>query len=779
MKVVGHATARVDGLALAKGKPVFADDLHLPGPLHLKILRSPTAHARIARIDATAALRLRGVAAVLTHEDFRPHLYTTAGQGYPEPSPRDTRILDERVRFVGDRVAFVAAESIETAERALGLIDVEYEQLPAVFDPEEALRGEVLLHEGKSGDPFLHDPDRNVASRISEEIGDVEQGLLAAKHVFEGRYSTPYVQHVHIEPHVALSWLDENERLVIRTATQVPFHVRRIVAEVLDFPVGRIRVIKPRIGGGFGGKQEIICEEVCAAVTLRTGRPARIEFTREEEFSASRSRHPQLVRFRAGLDEELRLTALDMEILQNSGAYGPHSLTVMSVTAAKTLALYRAPNLRIEARSVYTNLPPAGAYRGYGAPQGFFALECLLDEIATELDVDPIELRHRNYVREGDEVPIARRLGEGREGFPVKIRSSGMSECLEEGRRLIGWDELRTRASEARAATKSRGRSSGEAAGDTSGPLRRGVGMALAAQGSGIAGIDMGAAFLKMNEDASFNLCIGATDLGTGSDTALAQIAAEVLEVPVERILVYSSDTDLTPFDAGAYASSTTYVSGTAVHKAATRVREQILDAGRRLLSSAGVRLEGGRVVAREGGSMSLEEICTQTFYTAEQEQIMAAASHMSFHSPPPFNATFAEVEVDTETGFVRVLRIVSVTDAGRVINPRMAEGQAEGAIPQSLGMALSEFMVFGEGGEVLNRDLERYHIYTAIDMPEVVVRFVQTEEPTGPFGAKAVAEIPINGPAPAVVNAVYNACGVRIRELPLTPEKVLRGLES
>lgn len=749
---VGQITRRVDGTALVKGKPVFADDMHLDGMLHLKVLRSPHAHAKIKAIHSEKAQTIPGVVLILTHADFPTHYYTTAGQGYPEPSPRDIRVLDDTVRFVGDRVAVVAAETLEAAEQALQAIEVEYEILPTNFDPEKSVNGPILHAEfGKAG---IHDAKQNVASFFEADLGDIEKGLAESKWVFEGRYSTPYAQQASVEPHISLSWLDENDRLIIRTSTQVPFHVRRIVAEVLDYPLHKIRVIKPRVGGAFGGKQEILNEELVAAVTIRTGRPARLEFTRAEELFAARSRHPQIVKFKIGVNADHTINAIDMNILENCGAYGPHALTVMSVTAQKSLTLYRSPNVHVEGKAVYTNLPVAGAYRGYGAPQGFFALECLMDEIADTLQIDPIEFRHKNYVLANEDVPIAKILGEGREGFPVVVESTGLQECLETGRKLIRWDEIRGLPK--------------------TGSLRRGVGVACAAQGSGIAGIDMGSVFIKMNEDASFNLLMGATDLGTGSDTALAQIAAEVLEVPVEKIIVTSSDTDLTPFDTGAYASSTTFISGAAVKKAAESVRTQILEQGLVLLGEQTGVIQNGFVTGVKGGRISYQEICTRSFYTENQRQIMATASHVSYDSPPPFNATFADVTVDTETGIVKVNKIVSVTDSGQVINPQMAEGQVEGAIPQSLGMALSEFMIFDEDGRAINTSFNNYHIFTAIDMPEIVAKFIHTYEPTGPFGAKAVAEIPINGPAPAVANAIFNACGVRVRELPITPEKIL-----
>ncbi len=758
MKIIGQDTKRVDGQALVRGNPVFADDITLKNVLHVKILHSPVAHAKIIRIDTSEAEALEGVVAVFTHHDFETHYYTTAGQGYPEPGPRDMRILDSTVRYVGDKVAFVAAETVETAIQALDLIQVDYEELPAIFDLEEAMSSDIKLHleENKTG---IHDASQNIASHLDAELGDVDFALKSSDYVFEGTYSTPFVQMASIEPHISLTWLDDNNRLVIRTSTQVPYHVRRIVAEVLDIPVGRIRVIKPRIGGGFGGKQEILNEELVAAVTLRTGRPARIEYTRKEELYAARLRHPERVSFKLGFDSDHILTAIDLNILENCGAYGPHALTVMSVTAQKALSLYKAPNIRVNGDGVYTNLPIGGAYRGYGAPQAMFPLESLMDEAAHVMGIDPIDLRLKNLFKVGDDVPIAKILGEGREGFPMVLYSTEVAACLTTGKELSNWDVLR--------------------ASQQSGRFRKGIGVAAAGQGSGIPGIDMGSAFIKMNEDASFNLQVGATDLGTGSDTALAQIAAEVLEVPIDKIIVYSSDTDMTPFDTGAYASSTTYISGSAVKKAAEVCKAMILEQGRKLLQAPEAKIVDQHVVADDNHRISYESICTKCFYTDEQKQIMGSASHMSYDSPPPFNATFAEVEVDTLTGIVRVIRIVSVTDAGQIINPKMAEGQIEGGIPQALGMALTEFMPFDERGRFLNLDFNSYHIYTAQDMPELVVRFAESHEPTGPYGAKAVAEIPINAPAPAITNAIYNATGVRIKHLPVRPDVVLHGIDQ
>lgn len=779
--IVGKKQPRVDAVKLALGRPAFVDDIELPGMLYAKILHSPHAHARIVKIDASRARQLPGVQAVLTHHDVKRIPFATAGQGYPEPSPYDTVMLDNKVRYVGDRVAVVAAESPEIAERALEQIDVEYEILPAIFDPEEAMKpGAPIIHDEPdcSG---VSDPQRNLVAHLSATVGDVEEGFRQADLILEREYRVHHVQQSSIEPHIAITWLDEDDRLVIRTSTQVPFHVRRIVARVLDIPVRRIRVIKPRIGGGFGGKQEVLIEDLCGALTLLTRRPVRLEYTRAEELTAARARHPQIIRLKTGVTKDGRLTAIDMNVLENAGAYGTHSLTVMSVTGSRALSLYRCPHIRYEANAVYTNLVVAGAFRGYGAPQGFFALESHIDELAELVGMDPIEFRQLNVVREGDETPIAEILGEGREGYRQVIRSCGLAECIERGMKEIGWREKR-QASTVRPQTSTLGPSStgdSRPAATHHSSLRRGVGVALALQASGIPGVDMGAASLKMNEDGSFNLLVGATDLGTGADTVLAQIAAEELGVEVDRIITYSSDTDFTPFDPGAYASSTTYISGGAVKKAAAQVKQQILDVASRLLEEPvdNLRCEAGTVVSLTGQRISYEEICLSSLYQKDQFQIMAVASHTSYDSPPPFAATFAEVEVDPETGIVRVVKIVSAIDCGVPINPATAEGQVEGAVAQALGYALTEEMPFDERGRMLYTDFKNYRIYTAADMPEITAILVKTYEPTGPFGAKAIAEIPINGPAPAIANAIAHAVGVRLRQLPFTPERVWHAL--
>ena len=762
LKTVGKPERRVDSVKLATGRGTFVDDIALPGLLFARILHSPHAHARITRIDASQARAIPGVACVLTHHDVPRVAYTTAGQGWPEPSPYDAFMLDEKVRFVGDRVAVVAADDPELAQRAGDAIKVDYQVLPAVLDPERAMvRGAPVIHDEPDA-TGIKDPARNLAAEIAAQVGDVAKGFAEAEHVLEQTYRVPYVQQSSIEPHVTITWLDEDNRLMVRTSTQVPFHVRRIIAPLLGIPIRRIRVIKPRIGGGFGGKQEILIEDLCGMLTLRTGRPVRLEYTREEELTAARTRHPQIVTVKSGVKDG-RFTALEMRVIENTGAYGTHALTVMSVTGNRALSLYRCPNVRYEARAVYTNLAVAGAFRGYGCPQGFFALESHVDEVAASLGEDPLEFRRRNHVQEGDDQPIAEVLGEGKEGFKQIIRSCGLPQAIQLGAKAIGWKD--------RVKKKRVG----------NGPLRRGVGMAIVCQASGIPGVDMGAASIKMNEDGSFNLLMGATDIGTGSDTMFCQIAAESLGVSVEKIIPYSSDTDMTPFDPGAYASSTTYISGRAVEKASRLVLQQITEVGAKMLEMKpeDAVVHGSKVCAPDGRFVTYEQVCLSSLYQKDQFQIMATASHMSYESPPPFAAVFVEVEVDTETGLVRVLRIVEAVDCGQVVNPQMAEGQVEGAALQSLGYALYERMPFDAQGRMQFRSFRDYTIAAATDAPELTTILVPTHEPTGPFGAKAIAEIPINGPAPAIANAVAHATGVRIREIPLTPERVLAALEE
>jgi putative selenate reductase molybdopterin-binding subunit len=694
----------------------------------------------------------------------------------------DTFSLDNKVRFVGDRVAFVAAETEEIALKALEMIEVEYEPIEPVFDSTRAMQpGAPILHDEPDYVNFAEsDPSRNLAAEIRIDIGDVERGFVEADRVYEHEYEVPKVQQAHIEPHIALTYWDEDDRLVIISSTQVPFHARRQLAPVLGLPIKRIRVIKPRIGGGFGGKQEILAEDVAAHLTIATGRPVMYEYSREEEFIDTRSRHPMRIRMKTGVKDDGTITANAMYALSDTGAYGGHALTVTGNTGHKSMALYvgdgpyrKTPNIRFYADIVYTNHPPSGAYRGYGVPQGFWAVERQMEKIANDLGMDPIDFRIKNTLREGELQPFSTAWSEGREPQPETIETCGLEECVRQGRAAIGWDQKYGDPQWQQVPGKPH--------------LRRGIGVALVMQGTAIPYLDMGGASIKMNDDGSFNLLVGATDLGTGSDTVLAQMAAEVLGVPLDDIIIYSSDTDFTPFDKGAYASSTTYISGAAVIKAAEQAANRIRHRAARMFNEAEgveaveedqIRLVDRQAVSPDGRSITLSEIGHETLHHADQEQIMGIGSHMSPVAPPPFAAQFAEVTVDLETGQVVVEKLVMAVDSGVIVNPLTASGQIEGGMTQALGYAVCEEMLYDSHGRAREKDLRDYHIFQAHEMPELTTIFVETFEPSHPFGVKAVAEIPMDGVAPAVGNAVFDACGVNIDHNPITPEKVWQNLQ-
>lgn len=781
MKTVGHGEPKVDAVKLVQGKPAFTADYEKRDLLVAKVLRSPHAHAIIKHIDTTEAKALPGVAAVLTWQDIPRVVYSTAGQSHPIPGPLDSFSLDKKVRFVGDRVALVAAETAQIAEDALKLIKVEYEVLPPLLDPTKAMEeGAPIIHDEPEYVNFDEsDPSRNIAAEIRIDIGEIKKGFAEADQIFEEEYEVPKVQQAHIEPHVVLTYWDEDGRLVIRTSTQVPFHVRRQIAPVLDLPIKRIRVIKPRIGGGFGGKQEVLIEDVAAHLTIATGKPVIYEMTREEEFTASRTRHPMRIKLKTGVKEDGTITANEMYCLSDTGAYGCHALTVAGNTGHKSMALYvgdgsyrKNPNIRFYSDVVYTNTVPSGAYRGYGVPQGFWPVERHMETIARKLGLDPLAFRLKNAIRSGEIHPFSKVWSEGREPKPETLYTVGLEECVQQGRMMIEWDRKFKNSSWHRVQGKKY--------------LRKGIGVALVMQGTAIPYLDMGGASIKMNDDGSFNLLVGATDLGTGSDTVLAQMAAETLGVPVVDILVYSSDTDFTPFDKGAYASSTTYISGAATVKAAEKVAHRIRERAAKMFAEEGLKVDPGEVlledrkaIAPSGTSFTLEEIALHSLHLVDQEQIMGVASHMSPVAPPPFAAQFAEVTVDTVSGMVTVEKLVMAVDSGVIINPVTASGQIEGGMAQSLGYAVSEEMVYDENGQLREKDFEDYHIFRADEMPDMTTIFVETYEPSHPFGAKAVAEIPLDGVAPAVGNAILDACGVSLKSIPALPEKIWRDLQG
>jgi putative selenate reductase molybdopterin-binding subunit len=788
--IVGKSEIKVDAVKLVQGKPAFTDDLEIRGMLYAKVLHSPVAHARIKHIDASKARALEGVHAVLTYKDIPRIVYSTAGQSDPIPGPLDSFSLDNKVRFVGDRVAFVAAESVEIAERALELIEVEYETLPAVIDMREAMQPNApRIHDEPEYVNFAEsDPAKNLAANIEIEIGNVEAGFKQADQIFEEEYVVPKVQQASIEPHVVITYWDADDRLVIRTSTQVPFHARRILAPVLGLPPKRIRVIKPRIGGGFGGKQEVLIEDVAAHLTIATGRPVRCEYTREEEFTASRSRHPMRVRMKTGVKNDGTIVANEMYALSDTGAYGCHALTVTGNTGQKCMGLYNAPNIKFHAHVVYTNTPPSGAYRGYGVPQGYFPLEVHMEKIARALNLDPLEFRLRNAVKAGDELPTSKAWSEGREPHPEVIETCGLPECVQQGAKAIGWKhDERRKTKDKSPSSVNRPSSSVENWRVVPGKphLRRGQGVACVMQGTAIPYLDMGGASIKINDDGSFNLLVGATDLGTGSDTVLAQLSAEILGCPIDDVIVYSSDTDFTPFDKGAYASSTTYISGGAVVRAAEQVAEQIRTVAARMLSegqgsainSQQLVLRDCKAIAPDGRAVTLAQVALESLHHKDQFQIMAVASYVSPKSPPPFAAQFAQVLVDTETGQITVEKLVMAVDSGVIVNPATASGQIEGGMTQALGYAVCEEMLYDKSGRSIVTEFGNYRIFAADEMPELQTIFVETFEPSHPFGLKAVAEIPLDGVAPAVANAVHDAVGVWMNEIPMTPERVWKAL--
>jgi probable selenate reductase molybdenum-binding subunit len=764
---VNKSLTKIDAMCLVCGQQKYVADEDHKDMLYIKVLGSPHAHAEITSIDPAAALKMPGVVAVYTYKDVPRVPRTTAGQGFPEPSPYDTYLLDKKVRFVGDRVAVVAAESSEIAEEACSKIKVKYKVLKPVFDPEKARdKGAPVIHDEldcRVPIPIFYDPKKNHCSHVETAVGDVKKGFKDADVVLEKKYYPHYAQHCPIEPHTCMAYLDENDRLVLRTSTQVPFHARRITAQTLGIPVKKIRVIKPRIGGGFGTKQEVLLEDVCALVTLRTRRPCSWILTRAEEFMAARTRHPMVCTIKSGVKKDGTITAISMRIISNTGAYGSHALTVLSNCGSKVLPLYRADNIEFIGDTVYTNLPVGGAYRGYGATQAAYAMECQMDEMADAIGMDPIKFRQMNHIKEGESSPIFKALGEGREGVDMSIGSCGLSTCITEGMKRIDWKKKFNKKAD-------------------KGTKKRGLGMCCLMQGSSIPEIDMGSVFIKMNEDGSFNMLLGATDLGTGSDTVMAQIAAETLGCKHEDMLVYSSDTDMTPFDVGAYASSTTYLSGGAVITAASKVRDQIVAVAAKMLGEkiSDITIKDGVCYGKgKKSSVTFGQVCIHALYEHQQFQIGAIGSHISHASPPPFSAHFAEVEVDTETGEVKLLKYVAGVDCGTAINPILADGQTQGAVMNSISFALTEEYIFDDKGRMLNPNFGNYKIWSSKDLPAIDTFLVPTYEKTGPYGAKSVSEISINGALPAIGNAIKNAVGIRLTKPPFTAEKVLTALKE
>ena len=752
MRYVNQPVIKSDAMALVTGKPVYMDDIAPRDCLVVKLLRSPHAHALIEDISVDKALLVPGIEAVFTYRDVPQERFTLAGQTYPEPSPYDRLILDRRLRYVGDPVAIVAGRDEASVEKAMKLIKVTYQVLQPVLDPHEALDGEILVHpeeNWKALCPVGADNKRNLCASARDEMGDVDRVLADCDVVVDQVYRTKANQQAMMETFRTYTYMDHNGRLNIVSSTQIVFHVRRIIANALGIPKSRIRVTKPRIGGGFGAKQTSVSEVYPAFVTWKTGKPAKIIFTREESMTASSPRHAMELHVRMGADRDGKLRAIDVYTLSNTGAYGEHGPTTVGLSGHKSIPLYHdLEAYRFAYDVVYTNRMSAGAYRGYGATQGTFAVETAANELAAKLGMDPVAFRLKNMVRQGDVMPAY---------YGETATSCALDRCLLRAKELMGWDEK----------YPCRDMGNGKV---------RSVGVAMTMQGSGISGVDVGSATLKLNDAGFYTLLIGSADMGTGCDTILAQIAAECLDCDLDLITVRAADTDTSPYDSGSYASSTTYVTGKAVEQACEKMRQKITESGAAMLGCPADQAEfDGSVVKNlaDGSQVTLAEIGwkSQSGFSGDLE---VTVTHSSPVSPPPYMVGMAEIELDKETGSVQVINYVGVVDCGTPINSNLARVQTEGGIGQGIGMALFEDVQYTPAGKVRENSFMQYKIPNRMDVGNITVDFESSYEQTGPFGAKSIGEVVINTPCPAIAHAVYNACGCWFRELPITPEKIL-----
>jgi len=748
--IVGKSVQRLDAIAKVTGRAMYSEDFFERDMLVGKVLRSPHAHAKVLSIDASKAKALPGVVAVITPADLPKIKFATAGHPWSlDPGHRDVAdrlILTDKARFVGDAIAAVVAEDLLTAQKALALIDVEYEVLPHVLTAEDAL---------KEGAPVLHeDRPNNVVSAFGVQFGDFDAEAKAADQIIEGDYETSMVQHCHLESMTAYAYVDTDGRVVVNSSTQIPHIVRRIVAQALGLQWGRVKVIKPFIGGGFGNKQDVVVEPLVAAMSIAAGgKPVRYTLTREEVFIDTRTRHAMKLHLKTAVSNDGVLKGIHVTVLSNTGAYASHGHSIAMSAGAKFRPLYDFKAIRYEPKTVYTNLPVAGAMRGYGTPQIFFAVESHLDDIALKLGMDPIALRQKNLIKVGHMDPLSKNV----------VRSFGIPQCIEKGLELIHWEDKR------RAHLLQ------------TGPLRRGLGMALFSYASGThpVALELAGARISMNQDGSVTLQVGATEIGQGSDTVFAQITAEILGIRMDMVhVITTQDTDISPFDSGAYASRQTFVTGAAVRKAALEVRDKVLDVAARRTGLAVeemdirdcqlVETSLGRVVC------SLEDVAMDSYY----DRILAAPITSDTTANVRINAmsygaTFVEVEVDMETGKIEVTELHNIHDSGTIINPKLAVGQVHGGVSMALGAALLEQMLFDAAGKPLNNNLLDYKLPTILDTPTIGAAFVETFDAAGSFGSKSLGECPVISPGPAVRNAVLNATGVAFHKLPLYPQVV------
>ena len=757
-KAVGQPVRKKDAMQLLLGKPAYVEDVTPADALVVKVLRSPHAHALIEEIKIDTALKVPGIVAVYTYKDVPQKRFTMAGQTYPEPSPYDRLLLDQRVRFVGDAVAIIAGEDEKAVDKAMKRIRVTYKVLEPVLDMHTAKDNPILVHpedNWKSLCPVGADNRRNLCASDVDSHGDVDAVMADCDEIVEHTWRVQPAQQAMMETFRTYTEMDRYGRLHVISSTQIVFHCRRIIANALDIPKSRVRVEKPRIGGGFGAKQTVVAEVYPAFVTWKTGRPARMIYTRRECQIAGSPRHEMEVHVKLGASRDGKIRAMDVYTLSNTGAFGEHGPTTVGLSGHKSIPLYTGglEAHRFSYDVVYTNLQASGAYRGYGATQGLFAVESAVNELAERLHMDPIALREKNIVREGMQMPAY---------FGEMANACALDRCITHCKELFRWDE--------KAPVRDMG----------NGRVRT-AGLALAMQGSCISNLDVGSATMKLGDEGFYNLIIGAADMGTGCDTILAQMAAECMECPVEEIEVFGADTDASPYDSGSYASSTTYLTGRAVEMACEELKNNMcqIAAGMMDCEVSDVEFTGDGVRRLDGsGFVSRFDIATKSMLN-NAIAAQTTATHCSPVSPPPYMVGMVEIELDKETGKVDIIDYAAVVDCGTVINPNLARVQTEGGIVQGIGMTLYEGVTYQPDGHISENSLMQYKIPTRLDMGKLRVEFEESYEPTGPFGAKSIGEIVINTPAPAIAHAIYKITGVWHRRLPITPEKILMSMEQ
>ena len=788
LDVIGKPASKIDGPQLVSGERAFVEDYVTPDTCYMAVLRSPHASAYINSIDDSEARKVEGVVEILTAFNTPETHYMQAGQGNPEPSPHDRRLFNLKVRHVGDRVAAVIAETLEAAKEACSKIKVDYEVLPAVFTVEDAMApGAPLVHNGiveyrsgapgdldeynkLAGDPRegkviyqfpLHaDIHKNIAASNKGEIGNVDEAFAHSDAVVEATYQTSQIQHTPLEPHICFAKM-EGGRLVVYASTQVPYHVRRIVGWVTGLPENRIHVIKTRVGGGYGSKQDILIEDLTSYASFVTGRPVFCRNTREEEFIANSTRHPMRVHVKMSGNKDGRLTGIYMEVCANTGPYGNHCLTVPMNSCSKTLPLFRCDNMRYDLKVYYTNTPPAGAYQGYGTPKGTYGLMMAMAELADKLGIDYKEFVLKNHVDEGYMLEILKGLGEGREGNVVPVGSCGLDEAIRKGCDMIEWGKKETCDDP---------------------DWKIGKGFAMIMQGSGLPGLDHSEAIAKLETDGTVILNSGGADIGTGLDTISAKIVAEVLKLPMDKITVVSGDTDSCAFDTGSYASSGTFFSGNASLAATRKLKNMIIrEAAFQMQEDEAdleVRYPGEIYSQKTGKTLSYYDLSHTACGGAGHGQMIAHGTFVTDASSVPYGAHFAQVAVNVRTGEINVQKFYALQDAGTPINPEVALCQMYGAVMKSIGHTLHEDMILDKEGRCVNANMTDYGVPMISEAPEdFKAVLIDVNDKFGPFGAKSISEIACNGAAPAIGIAIHDACGIWLRSWPMTPEKVLKEL--